>query len=242
MSEAPPDDVFANAVEWTIAAAADYLGERGAQIIDWAWKQGVISLYGVPVGKSEAVEIIFRKEGGRIDLVDSRLRLAGDVTHQRLTIRWVDVKRLAQEDIKWLLASPPLPDESVKIDPTAAAEALETLTAELGARNFDLAALEQLVHRLDDSKQEKDLTERDLELVREAGAAVVLALEQTAKEQAKNQYATSHDDLLFQKFLGWFGDKKQARSQLYKHLLKTGCIEKTSQNRATAAKSRFERK
>ena len=242
MSEAPPDDVFADAVEWNIAAAADYLGERGAQIIDWAWQQGVISLYGVPIGKSEAVEIIFRKEGGRIDLVDSRLRLAGDVTHQRLTIRWVDVKRLAQEDIKWLLASPPLPDKSVKIDPTAAAEALETLTAELGARNFDLAALEQLVRRLDDSKQEKDLTERELELVRETGEAVVLALEQRAKAQAESQYVTGQDDLLFRKFMEWFGDKKLARSQLCNHLQKIGCSEKTSQNRAAAAKFRFEQK
>jgi hypothetical protein len=260
MSEASPEDVFTDAFEWNVAAAADYLGERGAQIIDWAWKQRVISLYGVPIGESEPVEIIFRREGGRIDFVASRVRLGMDVTHERLTIRWVDVKRLAQEDIKRLLASPPLPDESVKVDPTAA-EALDTLTAELETRNSDLAAanaraseesakmaqaiaaFEQLAHSLDDGKEEKDLlTERALEIAREAGKAVVLTLEQTAKEQAKSRYVTSQDDQLFRKFMEQFGDKKQARSQLYKHLLKIGCSEKTSHNRATAAKSRFKRK
>ena len=117
MSEASPEDVFADAVEWNVAAAADYLGERGAEIINWAWKQGIISLYGEPIGKSEVVEIIFRKEGGRIDFVDSRLRLAGDVTHGRLTIRWVDVKRLAQDDIN---AAGALRPDLLKEDPTAA--------------------------------------------------------------------------------------------------------------------------
>jgi hypothetical protein len=260
MSEAPPDDVFANAVEWNIAAAADYLGERGAEIIERAWRQGIISLYGRPTGKSETVEIIFRREGGKIDFVDSRLRLARDETHDRLTIRWVDVKRLAQEDIKWLLASPPLPDESVKVDSTAA-EALDTLTAELETRNSDLAAanaraseesaktvqaiaaFEQLAHRLDDGKQEKELlTERELEIARETGEAVVLTLEQRAKAQAESRYVTGQDDQLFRKFMEWFGDKKQARSQLCNHLQKIGCSEKTSQNRAAAAKFRFEQK
>jgi hypothetical protein len=116
MSEASPEDVLTDAVEWDVAAAADYLGERGAQIIDWAWKQGIISVYGQPTGKSEVVEIIFRREGGRIDFVDSRLRLAGDATHERLTIRWVDVKRLAQFDVDLLKKWPDLLKEDPEKD------------------------------------------------------------------------------------------------------------------------------
>jgi hypothetical protein len=116
MSEASPEDVLTDAVEWDVAAAADYLGERGAQIIDWAWKQGIISVYGQPNGKSEVVEIIFRREGGRIDFVDSRLRLAGDATHERLTIRWVDVKRLAQFDVDLLKKWPDLLKEDPEKD------------------------------------------------------------------------------------------------------------------------------
>jgi hypothetical protein len=117
MSEASPEDVFTDAVEWNVAAAADYLGERGPQIIEWAWRQGVISLYGVPTsasGESEAVEIIFRREGGRIDFVDSRLWLATDVTHGRLTIRWVDVKRLAQIEVDLLKKWPDLLKEDTE--------------------------------------------------------------------------------------------------------------------------------
>jgi hypothetical protein len=116
MSEASPEDVFADAVEWNVAAAADYLGERGAQIIDFAWRRGVISVYGQPTGKSEMVEIIFRKEGGKIDFVDSRLRLAGDATHECLIIRWVDVKRLAQFDVDLLKKWPNLLKEDPEKD------------------------------------------------------------------------------------------------------------------------------
>ena len=57
MTNASPDDVFTDAIDWNVAAAADYLGERGLQIIDWAWKQGIISLYGRHVGKSEVLEV-----------------------------------------------------------------------------------------------------------------------------------------------------------------------------------------
>ena len=116
MRKASPDDVFTDAIEWSVAAAADYLGERGAQIIDWAWKQGVISLYGRPVGESEAVEITFLREGGKIDLVASRLRLAMDVTHEHLTIRWVDVERLAQLDVDLLKKEPNLLKEEPEKD------------------------------------------------------------------------------------------------------------------------------
>lgn len=120
MSEASPGGVFTDATEWNVAAAADYLGERGAQIIDWAWKRGIISLYGRPIGRpigeSEAVEIIFRREGGRIDFAASRLRLGVDVTHERLTIRWVDVKRLAQFDVDLLKREPSLLDEEPEKD------------------------------------------------------------------------------------------------------------------------------
>jgi hypothetical protein len=116
MSEASPEDVLTDAVEWDVAAAADYLGERGAQIIDWAWKQGIISLYGPPIGGGEAVEIIFRREGGRIDFAASRLRLGMDVTHERLTIRWVDVKRLAQFDVDLLKKWPDLLKEDAEKD------------------------------------------------------------------------------------------------------------------------------
>jgi hypothetical protein len=114
MRKASPDDVFTDAIEWNVAAAANYLGERGAQIIDWAWKQGIISLYGRPVGETEAVEITFLREGGRIDFVASRLRLAMDVTHERLTIRWVDVPRLAQFDIDLLKKEPKLKEDPEK--------------------------------------------------------------------------------------------------------------------------------
>ena len=69
-----------------------------------------------PIGKSEVVEIIFRREGGRIDFVNSRLRLAGDATHERLTIRWVDVKRLAQFDVDLLKKWPDLLKEDPEKD------------------------------------------------------------------------------------------------------------------------------
>ena len=59
-----------------------------------------------PSDQSEAVEIIFRREHGRIDFVASRLVLVTDVTHERLTIRWVDVKRLAQFEVDLLKKEP----------------------------------------------------------------------------------------------------------------------------------------
>jgi hypothetical protein len=102
---------------------------------------------------------------------------------------------------------------------------------------------EEPIADLQDLEDEKDLlTERELEIAREAGAAAVLALERAAKEQAGSQYATAQDDRLFRELMERFVDKKQARSQLYKHLRKIGCGEKTAQNRATGAKFRFERK
>ena len=82
-------------------------GYDGAQIIDWAWKQGIISLYGRPIGGSEAVEIIFRREHGKIDFAASRLMLGMWVTHEGLTIRWVDVQRLAQFDVDLLKKKSP---------------------------------------------------------------------------------------------------------------------------------------
>lgn len=92
-------------------------------------------------------------------------------------------------------------------------------------------------------KDEKDLlTEREREITREAAAAAVLAHEQAAKEQAASQYVTGQDDRLFQKFMEQYCDKKKARSRLYEHLKKIGCGEKTSGNRATAAKFRFQQK
>jgi hypothetical protein len=92
--------------------------------------------------------------------------------------------------------------------------------------------------------QEPDdlLTEREREIVREASEAAVLAIERAAKEQAGSRFVVGQDDRLFRKLMEQFGDKKQARSQLCKHLQKIGCSEKTSQNRAAGAKSRFERK
>jgi hypothetical protein len=144
MSKASPDDVFTDPVEWDVAAAADYLGERGAQIIDWAWKQGVISVYGQPTGKKEVVEIIFRREGGRIDFVDSRLRLATDVTHERLTIRWVDVKRLAQFDVDLLKKWPDLLKEDPEKDLLTEREREIVREAVAGARASVQPADEQL--------------------------------------------------------------------------------------------------
>jgi hypothetical protein len=198
MSEAPPDDVFANAVEWNIAAAADHLGERGGEIINWAWRQGVISLYGVPTGEKEVVEIIFRQEGGRIDLVDSRLRLAGDVTHERLTIRWADVKRLAQFEVDFLKKWPDL---------------------------------------LKEDTGEKQLTERDREMVREAVAAV-RARVQPGDEQP-SQYITVQDDRDFRKYMAIYSDMNRARDELKKQLMRSRSTEKTAANRATEAKTRF---
>ena len=81
---------------------AEYLGERGAQIIDWAWKQGTISLYGLPVGESEPAEIIFREERGRLDCANSRVVSGMMVSHQSVTIRWSDIERLAQFDVQLL--------------------------------------------------------------------------------------------------------------------------------------------
>ena len=153
MSEASPDDVFRDAVEWNVAAAADYLGERGAQIIDWAWKQGIISLYGRPIGESEAVEIIFRRKGGKIDFVASRLRLGMDVTHERLTIRWVDVKRLAQFDVDLLKKWPALLKEDPEKDLLTEREreiAREVAAAALGEEEPADEQLSQYVAVQDD--------------------------------------------------------------------------------------------
>ena len=251
MNETAPDDAFADAVEWNVAAAAEYLGDRGEQIIDWAWKQGR-SLYGVRPGGSEPVEIVFREEHGRIDFATLCVMSGMLVTHQRVTIPWDTVKGLAQLDVDLLLALPSLPDESVKVDLTAAAS-LDMLKADLAAADARaneesaktaqaIAAFEQLAHRLDDGKQEKDdlLTERELEAVREATEATVLALERAAKMQAENEYAAGRDDRMFRDLMEQFGSKKQARSKLYDHLKKIGCSEKTAGNRASGAKYRFE--
>jgi hypothetical protein len=102
---------------------------------------------------------------------------------------------------------------------------------------------EEPIADLQEPVDEKDLlTEREREIAREAGAAAVQELERAAKEQAGSRYVAGQDDRLFRDFMERFGDKKQARSHLYNHLLKIGCSEKTSSNRATGAKSRFERK
>jgi hypothetical protein len=114
--------------------------------------------------------------------------------------------------------------------------------AVLAARAREQPAKEPVAD-LPEPDDEKDLlTEREREIAREAGAAAVQELERAAKEQAGSQYVTGQDDRLFRDFMEQFGDKKQARSHLYNHLLKIGCSEKTGQNRATGAKSRFERK
>lgn len=63
---------------------------------------------------------------------------------------------------------------------------------------------------------------------------------QTLEEQAESQYVEVQDDRRFRKFMEQFSDKKRARSQLYKYLRRTGSTEKTSNNRASGAKSRFE--
>ena len=90
---------------------------------------------------------------------------------------------------------------------------------------------------------EKDLlTERELEIAREAGAAAVLELERAAKEQAGSQYVTGQDDRLFRALMEQFGDKKQARSQLHKHLLKIGCSEKNEPQSSVRRKIPFRAK
>jgi hypothetical protein len=115
--------------------------------------------------------------------------------------------------------------------------------AVLAAKTREQSAEELVADLQEPEKDEKDLlTEREREIAREAGAAAVLALEQAATEQAGSRYIAGHDDRLFRNFMELFGDKKQARSHLYKHLVAMGCTEKTAHNRATSAKSRFERK
>jgi hypothetical protein len=200
MTDASPDDVFTDAIEWNVAAAADYLGERGLQIIDWAWKQGMISLYGRHVGESEVVEIIFLRERGRIDFAASRLMLGMYVTHERLTIRWVDVQRLAQFDVDLLKKEPNLPKEEPENDL---------------------------------------LTEKEREIAREAGGAA-RAWVQPDDEQP-SQYVAVQDDQDFRNYMARYGDMKRARSALDKQLTDNGCADKTAANRASAAKTRFEK-
>ena len=114
--------------------------------------------------------------------------------------------------------------------------------AVLAARAREQPA-EEPIADLQEPDDEKDLlTERELEIAREAGAAAVLALERAAKEQAGSQYVTGQDDRLFRELMGRFGDKKQARSQLYKHLLKIGCGEKTSSESSDRRKVSFRAK
>jgi hypothetical protein len=112
--------------------------------------------------------------------------------------------------------------------------------AVLAAKAREQPAEEPIADLQEPNDEKELLTEREREIAREAGAGAILALE--AKEQAGSQYVVDHDDRLFRTFMELFSDKKQARSKLYNQLLKMGCSEKTSGNRATNAKSRFERK
>ena len=86
-----------------VAKAARFLGKpRGKRLINQAWKQRFITLYGVPAGESEPVEI--PHEGGTVDCKKSRIVIGRlGTTHLSVTMEWSDVKRLAQADVDWLL-------------------------------------------------------------------------------------------------------------------------------------------
>jgi hypothetical protein len=86
-----------------VADAADFIGKsRGKRLINQAWKQKTIRLRGVRPGESEPVEIPFN-EGGRVDCKKSRIvmgRLC--TTYLSVTMKWPEVRRLAQADVERL--------------------------------------------------------------------------------------------------------------------------------------------
>jgi hypothetical protein len=102
--------------QWiSVAYAADIVATSEARkLIQRAWKLGAIRLRGVPPGEGEPIEIP-PSEGGRVDCKKARIVIGRFcTTFLNVTMKWADVKRLAQADFERQLleaespSSPPL--------------------------------------------------------------------------------------------------------------------------------------
>jgi hypothetical protein len=85
-----------------LAEAAGFIGKHGDRFIRQARRLKLIPLRGVRVGESEPVEIPF-SEIGPIDCESSRIGDGLLTLWRDVTMRWDDVKRLAQVDVERLL-------------------------------------------------------------------------------------------------------------------------------------------
>jgi hypothetical protein len=87
----------------SVADAADFIGTPdAARLINLAWKSRTYRLRGVRPGESEPVEIPLN-ERGRIDCVTSRVVVGRLLTaYHSVTMKWADVKRLTQADVRRL--------------------------------------------------------------------------------------------------------------------------------------------
>jgi hypothetical protein len=116
----------------SLADAADFIGTPDApRLIQLAWKRGAIRLRGVRAGESEPVEIPW-SEDGTVDCDASRIGAGGLLsTYHSVTVKWADVKRLANFDARRLAkaagtpASPPPVQTPQSVSSSADIEAAE---------------------------------------------------------------------------------------------------------------------
>jgi hypothetical protein len=85
----------------SVASAAEFIGANGCRLINWAWRQGAVLPFGVRPGEHEPVEIS-ASERSRIDCATSRVVSGLFTWFQNVTLRWSEVKRLAQVDVELL--------------------------------------------------------------------------------------------------------------------------------------------
>lgn len=82
----------------SVEDAARFLGTPDAcRLIKWAWRHGVIQLFGIRPGENEPIAI--PADEGRIDFAASRIITGPFVWFQSVTMPWLDAKRLAQIDV-----------------------------------------------------------------------------------------------------------------------------------------------